>query len=256
MPVSGSTSVAAQRTMRLTTFSRALGPTAITVSSRSNSCQAGQPSTWRLPRKRSGWTGAPAASSSAATEARLMIETTFCATSEKLWPAACSTFGGPRSSSAQNSAKNRLDRGAAFRRAKVAAGGLAVLRADGQRMARLVEGGAQLGQAGRSASASGSAAWGDSRAPPDRSRTARSRWHTSGRRARSAGRPAPSAAAARATAPSPDSGKWPGFSRAGRLMRHLINGPAAALKALTKIKAIPLPARHPVSYILGRRTLM
>ena len=36
-----------------------------------------------------------------------MIETTFRATSEKLWPSARSTFGGPRSSSAQNSAKNR-----------------------------------------------------------------------------------------------------------------------------------------------------
>ena len=36
-----------------------------------------------------------------------MIDTTFLATSEKLWPAACSTFGGPRNSSAQYSAKNR-----------------------------------------------------------------------------------------------------------------------------------------------------
>ena len=35
-----------------------------------------------------------------------MIEITFRDTSEKLWPAACSTFGGPRNSSAQNSAKN------------------------------------------------------------------------------------------------------------------------------------------------------
>src|SRR6266404_5650757 len=44
--------------------------------------------------------------SMAATEARLMIETTFLATSEKLWPGAASTFGNPRSSSAQNRAKN------------------------------------------------------------------------------------------------------------------------------------------------------
>ena len=35
-----------------------------------------------------------------------MIDTTFAATSEKLKPGACSTFGGPRSSSAQNDAKN------------------------------------------------------------------------------------------------------------------------------------------------------
>ena len=45
MPVSGSTSVAAQRTMRLTTLSRALAPIAISRPSRSNSCQAGQPAT-------------------------------------------------------------------------------------------------------------------------------------------------------------------------------------------------------------------
>ena len=36
-----------------------------------------------------------------------MIDTTFLATSEKLWPSPCSTFGGPRSSSAQKSAKKR-----------------------------------------------------------------------------------------------------------------------------------------------------
>ena len=36
-----------------------------------------------------------------------MIEITFFDTSEKLWPSALHTFGGPRNSSAQNSAKNR-----------------------------------------------------------------------------------------------------------------------------------------------------
>ena len=93
--------------------------------------------------------------------------------------------------------------------------------------------------AGRSASASGSAAWADSRAPPGRSRTARSRSHTSGRTARSDGPPArlrqrlgrqPLHRIAvdgldfRALAGHPD----------------LINGPAVPLKALTKIKAVPL----------------
>ena len=37
-----------------------------------------------LPRKRKGLTGAPAALSTSATEARLMMDTTFLATSEKL----------------------------------------------------------------------------------------------------------------------------------------------------------------------------
>ncbi len=36
-----------------------------------------------------------------------MIETTLRATSEKLKPGACSTFGAPRNSSAQKTAKNR-----------------------------------------------------------------------------------------------------------------------------------------------------
>ena len=64
-----------------------------------------------------------------------MIETTFFATSEKLWSAACSTFGGPRSSSAQMLLEEALDRGAALGRAQVAARGLAVLGADGQHVA-------------------------------------------------------------------------------------------------------------------------
>ena len=36
-----------------------------------------------------------------------MIDTTLAATSEKLKPGACSTFGGPRNSSALNDEKNR-----------------------------------------------------------------------------------------------------------------------------------------------------
>ena len=63
MPVSGSTSVAAQRTMRLTTFSRADGPIAISRSSRSNSCQAGQPVDLQIAAEAERMTGAPAASS-------------------------------------------------------------------------------------------------------------------------------------------------------------------------------------------------
>ena len=36
-----------------------------------------------------------------------MIETTLRATSEKLWPGACKTCGGPRNSPVQNCAKKR-----------------------------------------------------------------------------------------------------------------------------------------------------
>ena len=51
-------------------------------------------------------TGAPAAFSTAATEARLMMETTFLATSEKLWPSPNSTLGGPRNSFGMKRRKN------------------------------------------------------------------------------------------------------------------------------------------------------
>ena len=74
-----------------------------------------------------------------------MIDTTFFATSEKLWPGACSTFGGPRSSSAQKP-RRMLDRGAALRRAQIAARGLAAFVLDRQRVARVVEAGAQRRQ--------------------------------------------------------------------------------------------------------------
>src|SRR5262249_7838859 len=89
--------------------------------------------------------------SSSATEARLMMETTLRATSEKLWPEAWSTLGGPRNSSAQKAAKNcsiaarpsgvpRSPRAAARRR-----------RGSGgrvrERMGCWIEGGAQRGEA-------------------------------------------------------------------------------------------------------------
>src|SRR5262249_10584317 len=48
-PVSGSTLVAAQRAMRLTTFSRARRPTPSSLPTRSSSHQAGQLETYRLP---------------------------------------------------------------------------------------------------------------------------------------------------------------------------------------------------------------
>ena len=47
---------------------------------------------------------------SSATEARLMIETTFLATSEKLCPGACKILGGPRNSPAINAMFDELRR--------------------------------------------------------------------------------------------------------------------------------------------------
>ena len=58
-----------------------------------------------------------------------MIDTTLRATSEKLKPGACSTFGGPRSSSAQKPAKKRSIAARPAARAEVAADGLAALHA-------------------------------------------------------------------------------------------------------------------------------
>src|SRR5215472_16700542 len=85
----------------LTTFSRARRPIPSSLPMRSSSHQAGQLETYRLPRKRSGLTGAPTMSSTVATEARLMIDTTLRARSEKLWSSACKTLGAPRNSPAQ-----------------------------------------------------------------------------------------------------------------------------------------------------------
>src|ERR1700731_3464067 len=76
--------------------------------------------------------------SSDATEARLMMDTTLRATSEKLWPGAWSTLGGPRSSSAQKAAKN----------SSIAARPSGVRRSPRavSRPSALIEGGAQRGE--------------------------------------------------------------------------------------------------------------
>src|SRR5262249_49209923 len=75
-----------------------------------------------------------------------MIETTLCATSEKLKPGACSTFGAPRNSSATEDREEAFDGRAAFGRAQVAAHGLTALRFDRERVVCVVEAGAQPGQ--------------------------------------------------------------------------------------------------------------
>ena len=57
-----------------------------------------------------------------------MIETTFLATSEKLWPGACKHLRRPAQLVGAEFGEESLDRGAALRRAQVAARGLAAFR--------------------------------------------------------------------------------------------------------------------------------
>ena len=75
-----------------------------------------------------------------------MIDTTFLATSEKLWPSPNSTLGGPRSSSGMKRRKKASIASRPSLRAQVAARCLAALPMDGQRVAGLVVVGAQRGQ--------------------------------------------------------------------------------------------------------------
>ncbi|AYO83877.1 hypothetical protein EBB05_17450 [Methylobacterium brachiatum] len=58
-PLTGSTLVAAQRTVRLVILSRSPLGASITRPTMSSSANGASPSTSRLPRKRSGSTGAP-----------------------------------------------------------------------------------------------------------------------------------------------------------------------------------------------------
>ena len=108
------------------------------------------------------------------------------ATSEKLWPGACSILGGPRSSSAQKPAKkcSIAARPSGVRRSPRAAS-RAVL-SDGQRMAGVVKAGAQPRQALVAHQHQEALFRTDRRARPGRSRKGRSRWHRAGRPARSA----------------------------------------------------------------------
>ena len=134
MPVSGSTSVAAQRWMRLTTLSRALADSQLTAEQ--TEFMPGRPAgdiqiaakTQRIDRRARG-------ASTAATDARLMIETTFLATSEKLWPCAEQHLGRPAQLLRHEAAEERLDRQPSFLAAQVAARCLAAFPMDRQGMA-------------------------------------------------------------------------------------------------------------------------
>ena len=75
-----------------------------------------------------------------------MMETTFLATSEKLWPCAGQHLGRPAQFVRHEAAEERFDRQPAFLCAQVAARRFAPLVPDRQRMARLVVIGAQAGQ--------------------------------------------------------------------------------------------------------------
>ena len=73
-----------------------------------------------------------------------MIETTFLATSEKLWPELMSSFGGPFSSAAKFSAKNRSI--AAVRRCEACLCHHRAVPADSQDVGFVFEPAAQAGQ--------------------------------------------------------------------------------------------------------------
>ena len=146
MPVSGSTLVAAQRTIRLVTFSRA-APIAISCSDQAE-LVPGRPA-----RRHRDWRGSAAdgparrpRSRSPPREARLMIETTLAATSEKLWPSACEHLGRAAQLRRHEAAEERLDREPALLGRQVAARKLAALAADGQDVARVVIAGVERRQ--------------------------------------------------------------------------------------------------------------
>ena len=186
MPVSGSTSVAAQRTIRLTTFSRADGPIAISRPSRSNSCQAGQPSTWRLPRKRSGCTGAPAAFSSVGDRGEVDDRDHLLAPRRRsCGPARAAPWAARairRRRTPRRTARSRRGPPASAGRRARPRGSRSGWSACGLVSSKR---GAQLGEPGVPHQHQERAASGDRPGSPGRSRTGRSRWHTCGRTARS-----------------------------------------------------------------------
>ena len=146
MPVSGSTSVAAQRTIRLTILSRAERPIA---SSRRAARTRARPASRRHRDCRGSAadaTGAPAAFSSSATEARLMIEPPFsprprsCGRRHAAPSAARATR---RHRSRRKIVRSRRGR-PAVRRSPRAASRFSV--ADAERVAGCVEARAQLGK--------------------------------------------------------------------------------------------------------------
>ena len=76
-----------------------------------------------------------------------MIETTFRATSEKLWPPPNSTLGGPFRSLGKIRREKLLDGGPALRRFQVAARSLPPVFLNGQEMGAILETGPQSRQA-------------------------------------------------------------------------------------------------------------
>ena len=188
MPVSGSTLVAAQRTIRLMTFSRA-APTAI---SRPTQIELvpGRPAP-DIEVARGSAAGAPAAPtmvSIAATDARLMIETTLAATSEKLWPSALQHLRRARAARRHEAAEERLDREPAFLGGEIAARGLAALAADRQACRSRRRSGCERREPLVAHQHQELGLRQIVRARPDRSRRGRSRSRTGGRPGRS-GRP-------------------------------------------------------------------
>ena len=219
MPVSGSTSVAAQRMIRLVTLSRAC---------RSRSpARAGRTRARPASRRRRDWRESAAdgparrpSVSIAATEARLMIETTLAATSEKLWPSACSTFGGPRSSAGMKRRKNASIASRPSSVREVAARGLAAVVADDERVASRRRSGCRSCGQPLVAHQHQEAGLGQiARALPGRSRRARSRWRIAGRPVTVWPGVKPRARPdAPGSGPSPDSGRSLDFRRSCRAL--------------------------------------
>ena len=99
-----------------------------------------------MARKRSGSTGRPDTRSSSRTLARLTMCTHLAATSEKLWPAACTIFGRPAQLRLHVGGDELLDQLAPERRRELAARHLLAVAEDGERLGRVVEPGLERRQ--------------------------------------------------------------------------------------------------------------
>ena len=219
MPVSGSTLVAAQRTMRLTIFSRASSPIAISCPSRSNSCQAGQPRDVDVAAKAQRMDRRADRVFERGDRGEIDDRDDLARDIREAVARRVQHLRRPAQLVGAEGREELLDRGAALGRAQVAARGLAAVVLDRPGCGSRRRSGCAAWPAARSASASGSAASADSRAPPGRSRTARSRWRRAGRPAAvCAGREPRARAAAPGTGPSPDSGRSPGSVAASAAM--------------------------------------
>ena len=211
--MSGLTLVAAQRTMR-SIPSKTTSPAVTRLPTRSSSAQAGRPSTWMLPRKRSGLTSVPSRAPRSRTDSRLIREATFACDVGEGEAGDVEHLRRPAQFVGGKGVEEGLDGAAA--RPRCARQPSATMRTvaaerEGRRARR--RSGRRGRPAARSASASGNWPWRDGAARPGRSRTGRSRWRRRGRRGRSRRARAGRGRAAPAKGPSPGSGRGRRSSR-------------------------------------------